>query len=88
MLVKMDPNILLAIIIPIAAVVGAGAIAFIVVSRVMKARAEEKKHRRVEVCPKCGGKIKKQRVTFNEEMGFEVAEIVCVNGHKEKVILK
>ena len=83
-----DTNLLLAIIIPSVAVVGLGIIAFFVISRYMKVRAEEKKHARVDVCPKCGGKIKKQRVTFNEDMGFEVAEIKCVNGHEEKVILK
>ncbi|MBD3192076.1 MAG: hypothetical protein GF308_15625 [Candidatus Heimdallarchaeota archaeon] len=84
----MDVNILLAFLIPAIAIIGIGIITGIVVSRYLKDKAEERKHQRVEVCPKCGGKIKKQKVSFNEDMGFEVAEIVCENGHEETVILK
>lgn len=84
----MDINLLLTILIPSIAIIGLGIITGIVVSRYLKARAEERKHQRVEVCPKCGGTIKKQKVSFNEDMGFEIAEIVCENGHEETVILK
>jgi vacuolar-type H+-ATPase subunit I/STV1 len=78
---------IIGIVFAVVGVIGAFIIAGIVVSKILKQKAAEKRARKVEKCPKCGGKIIKQKISYNDEMGLEVAIVECENGHREQVIL-